>query len=83
LNDPNDREEEGEEMIAPATPQELSELGRRLSAARRIVESTCEVCGKPIKGIRKRKYCSHAHAEAASYQRRRGRDDGGKGLEPE
>ncbi len=47
----------------------VGDHGRALAAARRIVESTCEMCGKPIRGTRKRKYCSHACAQRAYYRR--------------
>ncbi len=48
---------------------ELSELGRRLANARRKVEGTCEVCGKPFTGIRTRRYCSMACVQRAYYLR--------------
>ncbi len=44
---------------------EVSELARRLAARRRIVEGTCEICGKPFTGTRKKRYCSHNCAQKA------------------
>lgn len=50
---------------------ELSELARRLAGQRRIIESTCEVCGKVITGTTRKRYCSHAHRQAAYYARQK------------
>jgi hypothetical protein len=47
------------------------ELGRQLALARRQVESTCEVCGKPIVGTAKRRYCSNTCAVRAHRARHR------------
>ena len=65
---------------------ELSEFGRALAAARRIVEGTCEMCGKPIKGTRRRRYCGHTCAQRAYDARKRAeraaeaaRQQGGRG----
>lgn len=44
---------------------EASELARQLAARRRIVEGTCEVCGKPFTGTRKKRYCGHNCAQKA------------------
>ena len=46
-------------------------LGRRGAASRRIVERTCAVCGVPIQGIMKRRYCSNTCAVRAHRERRR------------
>ena len=60
-----------------AMSSELSELARQLSAARRRVQRTCEVCGTEIEGIARRRYCSGACTQRAyrarlgeEYQRR-------------
>jgi hypothetical protein len=34
--------------------------GRALAARRPVVETTCAVCGAPIAGTRKRRYCGNA-----------------------
>lgn len=73
-----DAREGGEEgMMEQATSTELSELGRRLQAARRIVESSCEVCGKSIRGTTRARYCSPAHRQLAYRQRREGQEKPG------
>ena len=46
-----------EEII---TKDELSRLGRYMAASRRIVDGTCEVCGKTFTGTTKRRYCSNS-----------------------
>lgn len=63
---------EGEVEDRP--PDDLSEIGRRLSAARRIVESTCDWCGQPIRGTAKRKYCSASHSVMAYRRRKKERE---------
>ena len=54
---------------------ELSEIARKLAAQRRIVEGTCEICGKPFTGTRKKRFCSHNCAQKAYL---RGRADKGE-----
>jgi hypothetical protein len=48
--------------------REKNEAAQRLGALRKIVDGTCEVCGKPFRGIKKRRYCSHNCAQKAHYQ---------------
>jgi len=50
---------------------DLSDLGRALANARKIQQSTCEICGKPIEGIKKKKYCSNTCAQRAYYYRQK------------
>ena len=38
--------------------EELSELGRKLAAARKQMSGNCENCGKPITGPASRRFCS-------------------------
>jgi hypothetical protein len=54
-------------------PTDLSELGRRLAAARRTVEGVCPVCGRTFTGPANKKYDRRGCAVTAS--RRRGRAD--------
>lgn len=54
-----------------ATQDELSELGRRLSAARRTVEGVCPVCGRTFSGPANKKYDRHSCAVIASRRKRR------------
>lgn len=67
--------------MADKVDNELSELARRLAAQRQIVEGTCEICGTPFKGTRKRRYCSHNCAQKAYMKNKgktksEGQDDG-------
>jgi hypothetical protein len=52
----------------------LSDLARRLAASRKVVESTCEYCGKPITGTTRRKYCSQSHSVLAYRKRLKERE---------
>lgn len=56
---------EKKDDIKESDAQEVSELARRLANQRRIIESACEVCGKVIVGTTRKRYCSHAHRQAA------------------
>lgn len=71
------------DKVEDRPPDDLSEIGRRLSAARRIVDSTCAWCGQPITGTAKRKYCSASHSVLAYRRRKKEReaDGGGRGKE--
>ncbi len=53
------------------TKEELSRLGRYMARSRRIVEGTCEVCGKTFEGTTKRKYCSNTCSVRAHRERQR------------
>lgn len=53
-----------------AQENELSELGRRLSAARRMVEGVCPVCGKSFTGPANKRYDKHSCAVIASRRKR-------------
>ncbi len=60
---------------------ELSELARRLASQRRIVEGTCEICGTPFTGTRKKRFCSHncaqkAYLRSKGSKKSEGQDDG-------
>src|SRR5215207_2476717 len=46
-------------------------LGRKGAASRAIVEGHCAICGTPIRGTRKRTYCSNTCAARAYRQRQR------------
>ena len=55
----------------PQNPN-LSEIARALAASRRRVKGACAVCGQPIEGITKRRYCSDSCRVRAAYRRNRG-----------
>lgn len=50
---------------------EQSDAARVLAASRRIVSRHCEMCGKPMKGTVRRRYCSAACDSRAYYGRHR------------
>jgi hypothetical protein len=43
-----------------------TEAARQLAAMRRIVDGYCIVCGTPIRGTTKKRYCSNRCAKRAS-----------------
>ncbi len=49
---------------------ELSELARRLSAARRTVEGVCPICGKGFTGPSNKKFDRHSCAVQSSKRKR-------------
>jgi hypothetical protein len=49
---------------------DLSELGRRLAAARRTVEGVCPVCGTKFTGPANKKFDKHSCAVIASRRKR-------------
>ena len=53
------------------TKEELSRFGKYLASSRRIVEGTCEVCGKSFQGTTKRRYCSNTCVVRAHRERQR------------
>jgi predicted nucleic acid-binding Zn ribbon protein len=59
------------DRIPDMTDELGSELGRQLVARRRIVESSCAVCGTAISGTVRRKYCSNRCRVAAYTERKR------------
>ena len=72
--------------VSMGEKNELSEFGRALAAARRVVERSCASCGKPISGLRHRRYCSNACRQRAFDARKRAeraaeaaRQQGGRG----
>jgi len=56
--------------------QRLSEAGRFLVAARRVVEGECTICGKSFSGTNRRKYCSPACSMHAYRARKREKGGG-------
>jgi len=52
-----------------------SALGRWRSSRRRVVKSACVVCGVPMEGIAKKKYCSTRCTMRAFHERQRARVD--------
>ncbi len=70
--------ENGQEQAPgpPLTPEQLSAWGRYAASRRRTVATTCVVCGNPITGLRRRKYCSGAcRTKAYELRRRQTRPD--------
>src|SRR4051812_8728709 len=64
------RRKRGEAMAdQELTPEELSKFGRYMAAQRRVVEGTCDVCGKQFSGTTKRRYCSNRCAVRAHRER--------------
>ena len=53
--------------------EELSEAGKMLVSARRIVPGQCAVCGEPFIGTKRRKYCS-AVCNMQAYRERKRED---------
>lgn len=64
------RMSDGRDTPGKPTPEELSELGRRLSAAKRVVSKVCPICQTPFTGPAQKKYDKHSCAVIASRQNR-------------
>ena len=60
------------------TDATVSEQARALAAQRRIVDSNCEVCGTPIRGTKKRRYCSNRCRVAAFRRAVKREEEGGQ-----
>ena len=45
--------------------------GAALVAMRKIVDSNCWHCGKPIRGVKVKRYCDNRCRQAAKYQRQK------------
>jgi len=58
-------------MVAMDEKELYSALGRLRSSKRRVTQRGCEVCGVPMLGIAKKKYCSRRCLVRAYRQRRR------------
>ncbi len=56
--------------------KDLSEAGKMLVAARRVVQGQCVICGKPFSGTNRRKYCNPVCNMRAYRARKRERDEG-------
>ena len=48
-----------------------STAAKLLAARRRLVHTTCAVCGQPTAGTTKRRYCGNACRQRAKYQRQK------------
>lgn len=57
-------------MTEATEPLTTTEMARALAARRRRVESACVVCGTPITGTARRRYCSRT-CEIRAYRARK------------
>ena len=63
-------------MRKKPTPAELSAIRSDASLSREVVESQCEWCGKPIVGIRTKKYCDWYCRQRAHREMKKGKISG-------
>ena len=50
----------------------MSNPGQDLQAMRKIVDSKCVICGEPITGTKKKKFCSNRCQQKDKYQKMKG-----------
>ena len=49
----------------------MSNPGQDLQAMRKIVDSKCVICGEPIRGTKKKKFCSNKCQQKDKYQKQK------------